>query len=73
MIKADGWVGRAARCRWWRVLFRTASRRTGRASFPGIRLSGDLCCEGCGLDRAGVDKVVAGRADDEGLCVAGLP
>jgi hypothetical protein len=36
-----GWVGRAARCLPWQVLFRTASRRTGHDGFPVIRLSRD--------------------------------
>ncbi|WP_219420455.1 hypothetical protein, partial [Pseudonocardia nigra] len=34
-----GGVGRAARCPQERVLFRAASRRTGRDGFPVIRLS----------------------------------
>ena len=38
-----GWVDRAARCPRWRVLFGAVPRRTGRARFPGIRLSSDLC------------------------------
>ena len=40
---SKGWVDRAARCPRWRVLFGAVPRRTGRARFPGIRLSGDLC------------------------------
>jgi hypothetical protein len=38
-----GWVGRAARCQLGLVLFRAASRRTGRDGFPVIRLSSDYC------------------------------
>src|SRR5271166_3354596 len=45
-------------------LFRAASLRTGRARFPGIRLSGDLCRV---RDGVRVDPVMAGRADDERL------
>ena len=37
------WVGRAARCQRGLVLFRAASRRTGRDGFPIIRLSSDYC------------------------------
>src|SRR5947207_3433818 len=46
----------------------TASRRTGRASFPGIRLSGDLCrgCV-CGWWPFSVDLVMTGLAEHEGL------
>ena len=39
--ESGGWVGRAARCLPWQVLFRAASRRTGRDGFPIIRLSSD--------------------------------
>src|ERR1035437_8501511 len=42
----------------------TAPRRTGRARFPGIRLSSDLRRECvCGWWPVGMDLVVAGRAD----------
>jgi hypothetical protein len=41
VLRRLGWVGRAARFPLVRVLFRAASRRTGRARFPGIRLSSD--------------------------------
>ncbi|GHJ29654.1 hypothetical protein TPA0910_40870 [Streptomyces hygroscopicus subsp. sporocinereus] len=40
------WVGRAARCLQWQVLFRAASRRTGHDGFPVIRLSSDYGVSG---------------------------
>ena len=42
----NGRVGRAARCQPGLVLFRAASRRTGRDGFPVIRLSGDYVVSG---------------------------
>ena len=43
---ANGWVGRAARFQRGLVLFRAASRRTGRDGFPIIRLSSDYDVSG---------------------------
>jgi hypothetical protein len=44
--KPGRWVGRAARCLPWQILFRAASRRTGRDGFPIIRLSSDYSVSG---------------------------
>jgi hypothetical protein len=41
----DGWAARRGAGR-GRVLFRTASRRTGLDGFPVIRLSSDYCVSG---------------------------
>ena len=62
--RGNGWVGRTARCPQFAGPFPYGPRRTGRARFPGIRLSGDLC-RGCGWLRHGSGR--GRRADDEGL------
>src|SRR5215468_6419439 len=46
VFESGGWVGRAARCLSWQILFRAASRRTGRDGFPIIRLSSDYSVSG---------------------------
>lgn len=54
-----GWVGRAARCLPWQVLFRAASRRTGRDGFPIIRLSSDYGVSDSGCSRRTHNTVAA--------------
>src|ERR1700734_517512 len=62
------WVGRTARCPQFAGPFPCGPPPNRTCQFPGIRLSSDLRRECvCGWWPFGMDLVVAGRADYEGL------